>query len=282
MNVKRQLVWLVMVLMLGLGMTACGGGNDQPSSGSDPALTETAAALVALTPLPTYPPTWTPVPTQPTATPRGTLAYTYVRPTATPFPTRTPTPVPPTATPAPTRLIPTLAVTVPVSVQAQTLDIPAAILNQAGQAEFAAGTSAYLAGAPGFNFQPPDTVIVLVNMRTDPANPASAANLVIRATVALEEGRITLTQIGTNRLGDTTVTQLPLVDSLLDTLESRIDTALQDFITTSIPGAVSYAISAVEVKETSLTLTVSATVQGGAQGGTQGGADAVPTTAPVG
>ncbi len=279
MTVNRRLDWFLMLVMLTV-LAACGGGGDDDSL--PPSMSESGSGTPAATEIrPTFPPTWTPVPTQPSATPRPTLEYTYAQPTLPTFipPTYTSSPAPPTRTPAPTRVQSGPVATQPPVVQTQsmTLQLSAALLNQAAQAEFEAGAVPYLLGAPGFNFAPPDTVIVLVNMQTEANDPATAATVVIRATIGLQAGKITLTQVGTNRLGDTAVVQLPLVDALLDTLEVRIDTAIRAYFTGIVPGGLDYTITSVEVIEGAVSLTVNAVIQ--SQGGTQAG---TPTSAPQG
>ena len=203
------------ILVIALGLSACGGSSDE--SGESASDNPTPTVEIG-TPLPTSTPedtatpvvlpvTWTPQPTLASPTPKPTIPHTLTRPTNTPviLPSYTPTDIVPTATPPGPLLI-----------------ITPEMLTDALAQELQEGSGGFFAAPPVVSLEN-DIVILTFDLLLTPGDPASARTLILQATVVAVEGRIEASHFVANFADDNALYRpSDITANMLDTLNTRL------------------------------------------------------------
>ncbi|NDJ75165.1 MAG: hypothetical protein GYB65_02810 [Chloroflexi bacterium] len=229
---QRWALVMVTILLAGLLLVACGGGDDDgDDSGDDTANGESSAgesevddrpATVAISGAQVWEPTWTatpPVtrsPVPPTRTPRPRLTRTLT-PTAVPLDTPTPTPVP----------FLTQPLEQPIQVSAGELS---AVLAEDSRISTAVGNT--LVAPPGISFV--DNLLLLDFLAlTVPGDPASARSVRIELDLVVARGRVDIATQRSFFTDDGSAYADPLVDdvaaAVLAELERLLVSQLPDY-----------------------------------------------------
>lgn len=246
---RRISAWGALLVLLAALISACSddGGSEsgEDTAGGDAAASPTETPVptpsgptLTPTPRPTFPPTWTAVPTL-TQPPEVTIDYEYNQPTQPTFipPTYTPSPEPPTPTPPGPELL-----------------LTTASLNALVNAELEEGSGGLYAEPPTISFQQNGVMIVEIDVLETPGDLGTARELRIRARLEVVEGRVNVVLDRANFTDNNAVYDDELVDNLLATIDTAINDSLIDLYAQSGADTSRFGVLDAEAAEPGITV----------------------------
>jgi hypothetical protein len=234
------------LLLAALILASCGGDGD-----STPEPTTTLTPTITLTPSLYSAPTWTPVPTS-TPVPVATIEYTYVPPavgTRVYLPSPPPTEIPPTFDPLAATAEAAAALLPGGPVAASALLFADTQVTEAAGEALEPVVGSFVAAPPDVAFADDGTVVVMMDAMVSTADGRVPREVIMTARAEADRGEIRLVMQSANFADDDSPYTDAIGGFVLSTVDSALNTMLQDRYRQSHPGGGSFIVIDVRVTE---------------------------------